>query len=215
MPSVLYKARPELVWVYATPLAPDRWRHLLIGRNRRRNPALENRLLETDALPNASIARRKAFEQIGGFNEEMRMSSSAHAAMRLKEVGWKVFADSGAFTLHDVEPPGTPGFWAAHGAADPQRVFFDVRDWFLLMSLLHEDERLFALRASRRALGFMLPNGLSYGLRGGVQGREALFQLVRGYLSGLSETSSARKRQARPFLGLRPRSPSNTRRPEP
>ena len=66
VPSVLYKERPDLVWVYATPLAPGRWGHTLLGRNRPRNPALENRRFDTDALPNAAPVRREAPEAVGG-----------------------------------------------------------------------------------------------------------------------------------------------------
>ncbi len=190
MPSVLYKDRPDLVWVYATPLAPDGWGHTLIGRNRARDPRLENRLMDTDALPNASMVRREALERIGGFNEDLVMSSSADAAIRLKRAGWKVYAYSGAFVLHDVEPPGRTGYWAAHGAADPERVFFDVRDWFLLMRLLHPNERHFAFRATRRAMRFMLPNGLSYVVRDGLRGGKPLVQLVRGCISGVRATRS-------------------------
>jgi len=63
MPAVLYKSRPNLVWVYATPLSPRRGlKHQLIGRNEARNSSLEDRLLNTDALPNASIVRREALE---------------------------------------------------------------------------------------------------------------------------------------------------------
>src|SRR5712692_11013114 len=52
VPAVLYKDRPDIVWVYATPLSRSRWGHDLIGRNLPRNPALENRIVDTDALPN-------------------------------------------------------------------------------------------------------------------------------------------------------------------
>jgi GT2 family glycosyltransferase len=187
MPSVLYKTRPDLVWVYATPLRKDRWSHDLIGRNLPRNTRLENQLLDTDALPNAAITRRRALEELGGFDERMVMSSSADAAVRLKRLGWRVHADSGAFILHDVPVPGTPGFWTAHGAVDPDRVFFDVRDWFLLMRSLHGRERFFLLRSTRRALGFMLPNALGYSVRG-PRGRRAVIKLARGYLSGLRAT---------------------------
>jgi glycosyltransferase involved in cell wall biosynthesis len=185
MPAVLYKARPEIVWVYATPLDLRRWGHTLIGRNRPRVPELEGRLLPTDALPNAFIVRREALEQLGGFDEAFVMSGSADFALRLKKAGWDVRAYTGAFTLHDVEPPGRVGYWASHRGIDPERVFHDVRDWFKLMRSLHPRERWFIVRATLHALGFMLPNALSYLLRGGPRGRESLAQLVRGYLSSL------------------------------
>ena len=185
MPAVLYKARPELVWVYGTPLNSDRWGFALIGRNKIRERSLENRLLPTDALPNAFIVRRAAVEQLGGFGERFVMSSSADFAIRLKQAGWMVAAYTGAFTFHDVEPPGRTGYWASHRGVDPDRVFHDVRDWFVLMRSLHPGERRFLLKATRHAVGFMAPNALSYVLRGGSQGRESLKQLVRAYLSSV------------------------------
>ena len=192
VPSVLYKERPDLVWVYATPLAPGRWGHTLLGRNRPRNPALENRRFDTDALPNAALVRREALEAVGGFRESLEVNSSADAALRLKAKGWRVLADSGTFIFHDVEPPGRAGYWARHGAADPDRVLREVRDWFVLMHSLHGGERLFRLRATWHALGFLVPNGVTYLVRGGPRGRRAFGQLVRGYVRGLKATARSR-----------------------
>lgn len=185
MPSVLYRRDPRLVWVYATPLSPSRWGHRLVGRNSPRNPDLEGRLWDTDALPNAFAARRAALEEIGGFNEAMAMSSSADLALRLKARGWKVLAHSGVFAYHDVAPPGSPGYWGEHGALDADRVYHDVRDWFLLMKSLHRGERWFVLRAMVRALRFVLPNALAYALRGDREGRRSLRKLAAGYFSGM------------------------------
>ncbi len=185
VPAVLYKQRPDLVWVYATPLAPSRWGHTLLGRNRPRNTELEGRWHDTDAMPNAVLVRKDALESVGGFREALEVNSSADAALRLKAKGWRVLADSGAFILHDVEPPGRVGYWSQHGAADPERVFHEVRDWFVLMRSVHAGERLFAVRATWHALGFILPNGMTYLLRGGSRGRRAFGQMLRGYLSGL------------------------------
>jgi glycosyltransferase involved in cell wall biosynthesis len=190
MPAVLYKRAPNLVWVYATPLRPDRWGHVLIGRNKPRAPDLEGRLLSTDALPNAFVVRRVALEQLGGFDETYVMSHSAAFALQLKQAGWDVRSDTGTFTLHDVEPPGRLGYWASHRAVDPDRIFQDVRDWFLLMRSLHPNDRWFAVRATRHALGFMLPNGLSYMLRGRELRSRAVGSMLRGYLSGLRATSA-------------------------
>ena len=119
MPSVMYKARPDLVWVYATPFRGGSMKLDLMGRNLPRNPKLENRLVETNTLPNASMVRREALEEVGGFDERLVINSSMDLALRLKAKGWKVRAYTGAFTYHDVEPPGKLGWWAAHGAADP------------------------------------------------------------------------------------------------
>ena len=185
VPAVLYWRRPDLVWVYATPLAPGRWGHSLLGRNRPRDPALEGRLFDTDALPNAVLVRRRALVDIGGFREALAVNSSADAALRLKKAGWTVYATTAAFIYHDVEPPGRLGYWAQHGVSDPGRVYHEIRDWFSFMQSLHRDERFFTIRATLHASGFMLPNGLSYLLTGGSQGRESLLQLVRGYISSI------------------------------
>ncbi len=215
VPSVLYKERPDLVWVYATPLAPGRWGHTLLGRNRPRDPALEGRLYDTDALPNAAFVRREALEEIGGFSEALEVNSSADAALRLKAKGWRVLAYSGAFIHHDVEPPGRAGYWARHGAADPDRVFHEVRDWFVVMRTLHATESLFPLRATWHALGFMLPNGMVYLVRGGPRGRRAFRQLVRGYLNGLRVSAGTLAERGasgavRTPLIATPRAPSRT-----
>lgn len=185
VPAVLYKDEPDLVWVYATPLSPDRWGHSLLGRNQRRDPSLENRMFETDAMPNAALVRRSALTDIGGFDESLRVNSSAAAALRLKHEGWKVLAHTGAFILHDVEPPGRIGYWSRHGVTDPSRVYHEIRDWFSLMRSLHRGQTFFTVRATLHASGFMLPNGLSYMLGGSVRGHESLKQLIRGYLSSL------------------------------
>ena len=188
MPAVLYKENPNLVWVYATPLQPGNWGHILVGRNEPRVADLEGRLLPTDALPNAFVCRRDALDQIGGFDETLVMSSSADLAMRLESAGWKVYAHTGAFTLHDVEPPGRMGYWSSHRGVDPDRVFQDVRDWFILMRRLHPQSKWFAVHATRRALGFMVPNLLAYVIRRGPRGARAVEMLLRGYLSGLKAT---------------------------
>ena len=124
MPAVVYKSRPDLVWVYATPFS-DPPKFNLLGRNLPRNPALEGKYYSTDALPNASIVRRAALEQVGGFNERLVINSSMDLALRFKKKGWKVYAYTGCFIYHDVEPPGKIGWWAQHGTADPQRVRYE------------------------------------------------------------------------------------------
>jgi GT2 family glycosyltransferase len=184
MPAVLYKSRPELVWVYATPLSRRRGlKHELIGRNAPRNPSLENRLLSTDALPNASIVRRKALESVDGFDETLVINSSMDLCLRMKAKGWKVFSYTGGFVYHDVEPPGQLGWWAIHGAIDPGRVRFEIRDWFILASRLRGNQKLSRIQvivASR----FVVPNLLAYLVRG-RQRIELVRSLVSGYLEGL------------------------------
>jgi GT2 family glycosyltransferase len=184
MPAVLYKSRPDLVWVYATPLASrGGLKHQLIGRNEARNSSLENRLLNTDALPNASIVRREALESVDGFDETLVVNSSMDLCLRMKANGWKVFAYTGGFVYHDVEPPGRLGWWAIHGAIDPGRVRYEIRDWFILASRLRRNERFFRIRtivASR----FVVPNLLAYFLRGRERSKLAR-SLITGYLEGL------------------------------
>jgi GT2 family glycosyltransferase len=184
MPAVMYKARPDLVWVYATPFRDRTMKLDLMGRNLPRNPALENRLVETSALPNASIVRRSALEEVGGFDERLVVNSSMDLALRLKAKGWKVLAFTGAFTYHDVEPPGKLGWWATHGAADPERVRYEIRDWFIIMGILHGTQRFYKVRAVAESTRFVVPNALAYLVRGPSR-RRAISSLVRGYVEGL------------------------------
>lgn len=183
-PAVLYKTRPDLVWVYATPFMNSRLRHNLVGRNQTRNPSLENRLLRTDALPNASLVRRRALEEVNGFDERLMVNSSMDLAIRLKAKGWRVVANTGAFIYHDVDLPGKFGWWAAHGNADPRRVRYEIRDWFLIMKMLHGKETLFVPRTVLESSRFVIPNLASYALMGGVKS-EAVRNLLTGYIEGL------------------------------
>ncbi len=184
MPAALYKSRPDLVWVYATPFLNERLGLNLVGRNLPRNPSLENRLLRTDALPNASLVRRRALEEVNGFDEKLVVNSSLDFAQRLKARGWQVSSYTGAQIYHDVEFPGRIGWWAAHGSVDPQRVRYELRDWFLIMKRLHRGERLVKLRFTIQSFQFVLPNLLAYLLRGKSRTR-LLKSLLTGYLEGI------------------------------
>ena len=184
MPSVLYKSKPDLVWMYATPFRGGSMKLDLMGRNLPRNPKLEKRLVETNALANASIVRRRALEEAGGFDERLVINSSMDLALRLKAKGWKVRAYTGAFTYHDVEPPGKLGWWATHGAADPERVRYEIRDWFIIMGILYGTQRLYKVRAVAESTRFVIPNALAYAVRGPSR-RRAIASLVRGYVEGL------------------------------
>jgi GT2 family glycosyltransferase len=158
-------------------------KHELIGRNEARNSALENRLLNTDALPNASIVRRNALQSVDGFDETLVVNSSMDLCLRLKANGWKVFSYTGGFVYHDVEPPGHLGWWAVHGAIDPGRVRYEIRDWFILASRLPRDEKFFRIKviiASR----FVVPNLLAYFIRGQEKTKLAR-SLITGYLEGV------------------------------
>jgi len=192
MPAVLYKARPDLVWVYATPFSDKRMKFDLLGRNLPRNSIFENRLLETDALPNASIARREALEDVKGFDEALVVNSSMDLCLRMKAAEWQVFAFTGGFVFHDVEPPGKLGWWALHGAADPERVRYEIRDWFMIMHRLQGDQRLFVIRAILESR-FVIPNMLAYLLRG--SSRLGLSKaLWTGYLEGVRATLGEKPR---------------------
>lgn len=186
MPAVLYKTRPDLVWVYATPLSNKRMKHQLIGRNLPRNEIFEQRLLETDALPNASIARREALEDVGGFDEQLVVNSSMDLCLRMKARRWQVFAYTGAFVYHDVEPPGKLGWWAVHGASDPERIRYEIRDWFTIMHRLQGNKRLFELRAIAESR-FVVPNMFAYLIRGRCR-RHLAKSLWTGYLEGIRIT---------------------------
>jgi len=187
MPAVLYKSKPSLVWVYAAQFLKSGPRFNLIGRNLRRNASLENRLLLTDALPNASMIRRKALEDVGGFDERLVVNSSMDLSLRLKSKGWQVLSFTGSFIYHDVEPPGKMGWWATHGAADPERVRFEIRDWFIIMHLLHGKKRLFMLRAVMESSRFIIPNLLAYLLRSKSR-RQLVLSLAKGYIEGIRIT---------------------------
>ena len=184
MPAVLYKSRPDLVWVYATPLSSRRGlNHQLIGRNKPRDSSFENRLLNTDALPNTSIVRRMALESVDGFDETLVVNSSMDLCLRMKANGWRVYSYTGGFVYHDVEPPGRMGWWATHGAVDPGRVRYEIRDWFILASRLRRNEKLFRIRVIA-ASRFVIPHLLAYFVRGRERTKLAR-SLITGYLEGL------------------------------
>lgn len=187
MPAVLYKSEPSLVWVYAAQFLKSGPRFNLIGRNLPRNASLENRLLLADALPNASMIRRKALEDVGGFDEQFVVNSSMDLSLRLKSKGWQVLSFTGSFIYHDVEPPGKIGWWATHGAADPKRVRFEIRDWFIIMHLLHGKKRFFMLRAMLESSRFIIPNLLAYLLRSKSR-RQLVLSLAKGYIEGIRIT---------------------------
>jgi GT2 family glycosyltransferase len=139
--------------------------------------------LNTDALPNASIVRRKALEDVDGFDETLVVNSSMDLSLRLKAHGWKVFSYTGGFVYHDVEPPGRLGWWAIHGAIDPGRVRYEIRDWFVLASRFRRNDKFFRIRvviASR----FVVPNLLAYFARGHER-TKLVRSLMTGYLEGL------------------------------
>jgi glycosyltransferase involved in cell wall biosynthesis len=191
MPSVLYRSRPDLVWVYACPFAPGRWTFDLVGRNRPRDRAWEDRLLPTDALPNAAFFRRDRLVAIGGYDPGLRVSSSADLCQRLKGAGGEVVADTFARTFHDVEPPGATAFWAAHGV-DVDRTFHERRDWFVLQRRLHPAAPAFGLRALFHAAPFLASSGLAYALRADARAARLVVATAGGVVRGLRDAARDR-----------------------
>lgn len=188
MPAVVYKSSPEIVWVYYTPYSKDRWSHILIGRNQPRNQKLEGQYVETDALPNAFLARKSALLSVNGFDELLPVNSSADLAGRLKQTGYCVLADTGSFIYHDVPPPSENNFWVRHGLDDPDRVFYEFKDWFVLMRRNHKDEWFFTPRALFHSARFALPNTLAYLVLGRGKRSRLLFSVVRGTIYGLKKS---------------------------
>jgi GT2 family glycosyltransferase len=157
MPVVYYEKRRDLVWVYAAPFAPGKWKFQLIGRNtvERTKPVQE--LLPTDALPNASMIRRSILEEVGGLDESLPINSSCDLCQRIKRAGFETSALTAASIYHDVSVPGTMGYWAEHAAEDSARRYYEVLDWFNLMSRLHREDQLLILKQFLRSMQFMLP----------------------------------------------------------
>jgi GT2 family glycosyltransferase len=181
LPSVLYKQNRDLVWVYATPFKKGRWEHELIGRNKPRDSSLENRVVDTDALPNAFLARKAALQEVGGFSKILPIYNSAYLAYSLKTKGWKVVAHTGSFIFHDVLLPSKFGYWAEHQIPDKTRVKMEVRDWYIFMKIIHKDERLFTLKALSRSARFLVPNSIVYLLNGG----KLRFALIKSEMEGV------------------------------
>ena len=185
MPGVLYHRRPDLVWVYATPFRSDRWGFALLGRNAPRDRELERGYLPTDALPNLSVVRTGVLRELGGFEERLRVNSSADLCQRAKRAGWEVWADPRVLTFHDVDPPGVPGYWGAHTVGNPERCRDEVADWILFQRRWQASQRLFVLRASYHATGFLLPQLLASVLRPDGRPLRLLPAMIRGYRDGL------------------------------
>jgi Glycosyl transferase family 2 len=186
LPSVIYHRRPDLVWVYATPFRPSKWGFQLVGRNLPRDPTWENRLLPTDALPNAALFRRDALRAIGGYDERMPVSSTADLCQRLKSAGGSVYADTFARTRHDVEPPGGVGFWAAH-SIDPARQYFDKHDWYIFQGRVHRGEFGFTGQALLRSAPFLASSLVAFLLRSDARATALTVAMGRGVIGGLRD----------------------------
>lgn len=186
MPGVLYHGRPGLVWVYATPFRRDRWGFELVGRNAPRNELLERRPLPTDALPNLSMVRRAALEQVGGFDHRLPVNSSADLCQRIKRSGWEVWADPRTLTYHDVEPPGVPGYWAEHTLNDRERLRLEVADWVRFQRRWNGRHFMFPTQAGIRSLGFLAPHLLAVSARVPRRVVRHAAAAISGFREGLS-----------------------------
>jgi hypothetical protein len=191
MPSVVYHRRPELVWVYATPFRKDRWGFDLVGRDRPRDPRWEDRILPTDALPNAAVFRRDALVSVGGYDERMPVSSTADLCQRLKAAGWAVGADSHARTRHDVEPPGVRAYWAQH-SVDAARQYYDKHDWYVFQRRVHAAEPAFVLRALAHSAPFLATSLVAFTLRADGRPGPLAVAMTRGVLGGLRDAARDR-----------------------
>jgi len=185
MPSVLYQKRPDLVWVYATPFSRNKWGHDLIGRNLPRNPLLEGRIFDVDALPNASMISVFALKETGGFEERLRINSSGTLTLRIKKLGLRTVATSSTFIYHDVSVPGTFGYWSEHGIDDPERVREEIVDWFGYMKLVHSGEKFFRIRALFHSSSFLLPNLITYVMLGNESRDKLLKSVATGLLDAV------------------------------
>lgn len=188
MAVVYYEGRRDLVWVYATPFAPGKWRFDLMGRNTRELRRLEVELMPTDALPNGFMVRRSLVDLLGGFDESFLMSSSCDLCQRIQKSGYGTFALTTAKTYHDVTLPMTKGYWAEHASTDPERRYYDVRDWFVLMARLHQNEQLLLPKEFVRSLAFVLAS-IAGVLLHPAQGRKSIpsiyVSMIRGIADGM------------------------------
>ncbi len=198
MPAVYYEKRRDFVWVYAAPFAPGRWKFNLIGRNTVEQSRPKQELLPTDALPNASMIRRSVLERIGGFDETLPINSSCDLCQRIKRSGFEAFALTAAPIYHDVSVPGTLGYWAEHAAEDSARRYYEVRDWFDLMSRLHRGEHLLVLKEFLRSMLFMVPVGAGV-LVHPTRKKQSLISIyalmLRGLRDGMRSSLISRERE--------------------
>jgi GT2 family glycosyltransferase len=188
MPVVYYEKRPQIAWVYAAPFSKGRWGFELIARNTEAGTKRWPELLPTDALPNAFVIRRSILEQLGGFEESLPINSSCDFCQRVKNSGHGVYALTTAVIYHDVTPPGVPGYWAEHAAVDIGRRYYEVRDWFNLMSMLHQGESLLPVQELLRSLPFLIEVGLGVLMHPSQTGKRILpvySAMLRGLIDGV------------------------------
>ena len=188
MPSAMYLANPELVWVYATPFKKGKWEHDLIGRNNMRNVELENRLYDVDALPNSSMIERKALLSVNGFSTDLKVNSSGDLALKLKSAGFRVIATSYAKIYHDVTLPGKFGYWSVHARNDPERVKLEISNWFSYMREVHSNEMFFVWKALLHSMKFILPNLLTYILLGEKNRKKLIENLAIGLFESVRKS---------------------------
>ncbi len=64
---------------------------------------------------------------------------------------------------------------------------FEIRDWFIIMHMIHGKKRFFMLRAMLESLRFIIPNLLAYVLRSKSR-RQLVLSLANGYIEGIRIT---------------------------
>jgi GT2 family glycosyltransferase len=197
MPIVYYKNKPALVWVYSAPLKPGKWKFDLVGRNNLERSKPSQELIETDALPNASMIRKKILDQIGRLDETLPVNSSCDLCQKIKHAGYGTYALTTAPIYHDVELPDTPGYWAQHASEDSQRRYYEVRDWFDLMARLHKNENLLVLKEFARSMSFffVVGGGILLLSRRRKQSLLSIYlTMLRGLRDGVMSVNSARNK---------------------
>lgn len=198
MPGVVYQKEPDVVWVYAAPFGDDRWTFDLVGRNAARDAQLEEHALPTDALPNLSLVRRSVLEHVGGFDELLPVNSSADLCQRIKRAGWEVWADPRVLTQHDVETPGTPGFWVEHTLEDRERFHLEVADWLRFHRRWNRAGPMFAVRAGYHSFGFLAPHFVALAARSPGRVVSHAAAAIAGFHEGLRSPRSDRRSLAAP-----------------
>ena len=80
MPAVYYEKRRQLVWVYSAPFQKGRWKFNLIGRNTTESQKPKELFMPTDALPNASMVRKKFWRRLEDWMKIFRSTVRATSA---------------------------------------------------------------------------------------------------------------------------------------
>jgi GT2 family glycosyltransferase len=168
-------------------------RTTLIGLNQPDGPRYQA-LFEVDATPNVFLARREAFEAVGGFDEAIVQTwSEADFCERVRRGGWRVAVEGRAKVRHKGPPIEPARLSSRHVGGSPFRLYYLTRNryvyvaryarWWekvcfaLLFSNLFIGYYAFSMLAARRAdlLGALLLgawDGLWYMVGGRLRDRK-------------------------------------------